>query len=101
MGLERSLKRQQMREQYRKFQRSWNDEKIFQRYLVEKHGASVKQKDGHDVIVTQNGEEHAVLGRRPTFNMWLKMVDDHRAKQAAPRDTQKVDVEDLSWDEGG
>lgn len=103
MGINRKLKRAKLKRDYEKFQRSWNDEQRFQRYLVDHQGGQVTVKDdGSKVILGPNGENLPVLGRKPTFNMWTKMKDEQMAQTAAAKEAStKVQVDDLSWDEGG
>lgn len=104
MGL-RSLKRSAKKAQYEKFSRAWKDEKRFQKYLIEVQEAPVvydgKTPDGNptEYIVSPEGERIPVLGRKPTFAMWNRAVDNQQRMQQSVQDTKKAEVDDLSWEE--
>lgn len=107
-GLARKLKREQQKAQYKRFARAWNDEKTFQEYLVKTGQAQVveKVKDNDRIKVLiggPDGNESAILGRKPTFSMWSKNANRMPGPMAgaAPPQDKKVEVTDTSWDEGG
>jgi hypothetical protein len=107
MGLNRKMKRAKAKAQYEKFSRAWNDEKRFQKYMVEVQGAQVVDTNAKDestgkyrqVIVNPDGGDMPVLGRRPTFQMWQAAMQNHTKAQQSIQEEKKVDVEDLSWEE--
>ncbi len=93
MGL-RSLRRQQLRQQYERFCLAWGNERRYQRYILE-NGMRLD-------------EGHRELGRKPTFAMWLQAVRNRRLDpatggeiraEAEERDPRKVEVGDTSWEE--
>jgi hypothetical protein len=97
----RKLRREQKKVGYDKFKRVWSDEKRYQSYLVEhSDGKIITDDDGNKKLTGPNGENAPLLGKRPTFRMWASAI----GSQPVVRTTQaekKVDVDDLSWDEGG
>ena len=106
-GLARQMKRDKQKAQYARFKRAWNDEKRFQQYLVDSGQAQIVEKvvgkDKIKVIVAgTDNTETQLLGRKPTFSMWVQSMNNRiEAAKAAPQDEKKVEVEDLSWSEGG
>jgi hypothetical protein len=42
-----------------------------------------------------------MLNKKPTFNMWSKALLNKKAQQTPVQDEKQVEVEDLSWNEGG
>jgi hypothetical protein len=80
-----SLKRSMLKAQYEKFCRAWQDEKLFQKiYLA----------DGKPLP-----EGTHPLGKKPTFKMWVKAMENQKqmALQAPPE--KAVEVKDTSWEE--
>lgn len=105
-GLARKMRREQQKAQYKRFSRAWNDEKTFQAYMVSSGQATIVEKviDNQRVKVLAGdgeGQETMVLGRKPTFNMWVKNKQaSDEARKAEPSPGQ-VNVTDTAWDEGG
>jgi hypothetical protein len=85
---------------YSRFCQAWKDEKRFQKYLVETQGAKIVVDDGRKFVENAEGQRSALLGQRPTFNMWMKM-NAAAAEQQTLQDDKQVGVDDLSWSEGG
>lgn len=106
-GLARQMKRQIQKTQYERFKRAWNDEKRFQQYLVDSGKAQIVDKVVGEqkvkvIIAGEDNTETQLLGRKPTFSMWVQSMNNRKqAQAAAPQDDKKVEVEDLSWGEGG
>lgn len=105
MGFNRKLKRAKAKKQYEKFSRAWNDERRFQSYMVDVQGAEVvalgKNEDGEirqAIVNPDGGDPMPVLGRRPTFQVWQRAVNNQKQVQQSVQD-KKVDVDDLSWEE--
>ena len=80
--MSRSISRSMLRSQYTKFCEAWKNEKTYQKYLVE------------------NGDKLAegteLLGRKPTFNMWMTAKKN---QESTIVDEKKVTVEDTNWEE--
>lgn len=74
-----------LKAQYEKFCRAWQDEKLYQ---------SVVLADGRPLPEGINK-----LGRKPTFKMWVKAIENQKqmAKQTPPE--KAVEVKDTSWEE--
>jgi len=92
--MDRKFKREQLKQQYAKFAQAWRDEKRFQNYLIENQGAEVKNGE----IVGPDGEKVPVLGKKPTFAMWVAAKKNQQQALQAQSE-KKVEVEDLSWEE--
>lgn len=105
-SITRTMKREQQKAQYKRFSRAWNDEKTFQAYMVSSGQATIVEKviDNQRVkVLVGDGEaqETMVLGRKPTFNMWVKNKQASEAASKVAPSPGKVDVTDTAWDEGG
>ena len=85
-SLTRKIEREQEKKAYQRFSRAWKNERAFQRYE------------------TARGEklETPPLGRRPTFSMWKKAMENKEAALAAKKIDETVkeaEKKDLSWDD--
>ena len=81
----RTMKRSMLKAQYAKFCEAWAAEKTYQRIYV---------ADGKEL--PKNVE---LLGRKPTFKMWLTAMENRRlAEQSRPAE-KAVEVKDTSWEE--
>lgn len=88
MGLSRQLERNQAKAAYKKFSSAWTKERLYQ---------AAEIAAGRELP-----KNTPRLGRKPTFQMWLKMVKTAEARQkATPAEVQDFQDEnmDLSWDE--
>lgn len=74
-----------LKKQYEAFCRAWQDEKLFQK---------IHTADGKPLPEGVNE-----LGRKPTFKMWLRAIENQKqaALQAPPE--KAVEVKDTSWEE--
>ena len=83
--MSRQLQRSMLKAQYAKFCEAWQNEKLYQRVYLETHE---KLPEGTNT-----------LGRKPTFKMWVKAIENQKqaALQAPPE--KAVEVKDTSWEE--
>ncbi len=83
--MSRQLDRSILKKRYEAFCRAWKDEKLYQKIALESGG---KLPEGMQV-----------LGRKPTFQMWLQAMENQ--KQAALRapPEKAVEVKETSWEE--
>ena len=79
-----------LKRQYAKFCEAWTNERRYQDYL---HAMGKPLPEGHNA-----------LGKKPTFNMWLKAVKNKKiakdVTEPPPSDTvneKKVEVTDSEW----
>jgi hypothetical protein len=86
MGLGRTLKRNQEKLAYKKFQKLWNKEQRYQQHLI----AEGKLPEGQPI-----------LKRKPTLAMWKAIAVSAKAKaEAKPTEVQEfADENDLAWNE--
>lgn len=98
------LKRSMLKAEYARFCEAWNNEKTYQRILmaegVKVEETETKLNDGTNLKVLKSGDQQlAVLGKKPTFAMWLharkhqtKMPDAMKAVSE-----KQVPVTDKEW----
>ena len=79
------MKRQMLKVQYQKFCQAWQDEKTYQRVREE---SGVKLPEG-----VQS------LGRKPTFAMWLRAMENKKLAEQQVKPEKAVEVQDTSWEE--
>lgn len=109
--MSRSLNRSILKKQYERFCQAWNNEKRYQQYALTTGKAEIKTSDmkGEDgryvQQIVEGDEVRNLLGRKPTFAMWLNAVnnkkiaaDVHKQPIAEGSDPKKVNVEDADWD---
>lgn len=89
-GFNRKLKREALKREYKKFARTWADEKAYQRYVIAKDG--------------ELPEGQPQLGQKPTFVQWQELrakASKLPPKTVIPDDTAVQDqtISDLDWDE--
>lgn len=87
MGLERTLRRNQEKAAYKKFQKAWNKEQAYQKHVLAQ-GKSLP-------------EGQPLLKRKPTLAMWKAIAVSAKAKaEAKPAEVQEfADENDLAWNE--
>lgn len=94
-SLNRKLQRNVQKVAYKKFCKSWGNEKAYQKYVVEDLGEELEQPR---------------LKNKPTFSQWLEMVEKMKVKvkerdsnvdldvlRTHPEDTDSIP--DLDWNE--
>lgn len=88
MGITRKVNRTAKKNIYKKFSDSWRNEKIYQRFLLDKGDMT--------------RDDTQILKRKPSFNRWLNIVKTVEvANQATPEQVQDFDESiNLEWDEG-
>lgn len=110
--MSRSINRSMLKSQYARFCKAWDNEKRYQQYSLTNGDAviktsEVKNPDGTYVKQIVEGESvRNLLGRKPTFAMWLQAVKNKKIAadvHAAPppqdgADPKKVEVEETDWE---
>ena len=87
--MSKATSRSMLKAQYERFKEAWNNEKTFQKYLLE---------SGKELP-----EGHNKLTKKPTFAMWLQAVKNKKlsadVSQPPPTDSdeKKVEVTDTEW----
>jgi hypothetical protein len=101
-----------LKAQYARFCKAWDNEKRYQQYTLAEGTAQIRTSDVKNpdgTYVQQIVEGDAVrnlLGRKPTFAMWLQAVKNKKINSdihAAPPpadgvDPKKVQVEETDWE---
>lgn len=88
MGHARTIKRNRMKKDYKRFSEAWRRERAYQRMMLSEGTGLPKGTP--------------VLGKRPTFTQWSEMVKTAQARATAtPQEVQSFKDEniDLSWDD--
>lgn len=89
-GFARAQKRAALRQKYKKFSEAWGNEKRYQRYL------ELEDRPLPSGTVP--------LGRKPTFSMWLKAVENRKISEDVEKppptaaDPKQVEVADAEWE---
>ncbi len=83
--MSRRLDRSIQKKRYEAFCQAWRDEKLYQQITLD---AGKRLPEGMQV-----------LGRKPTFKMWMSAMENQRqqALQAPPE--KAVEVKDTGWEE--
>jgi hypothetical protein len=79
-----------LKRSYERFIEAWNNEKKYQKYVIEEEGALP--------------DSVQPLGRKPTFKMWLTAIRQKKITlqgtvPAAATEEKQVQVEEPTWDE--
>jgi hypothetical protein len=90
-----------LKSEYKRFCEAWNNEKLYQRILIA-DGAKTdvvgKREDGTAIEVIKQGDQQlAVLGKKPTFSMWLQAKKNKAFQSAQEVVDKKVEVVDKEW----
>lgn len=83
--MNRKMNRTILRKQYDKFCDAWKNEKMYQRIATENGG--------------QLPEGQQLLGKKPTFSMWMTAVKNQVFTQHVPAEDKSVGVVDAAWEE--
>ena len=93
MSVQRQMERMKLKQQYAKFTKAWQNEKRYQQYRLT---AGEELEKGH-----------YMLGRKPTFTMWLDAVKNKQINAAGGTppplsegvsDPKQVVVTDEDWE---
>jgi hypothetical protein len=86
MGFIRRIKRNQAKLAYQKFSKQWVAERAYQKWTLESGGSL---------------GDAPVLGPKPSFQKWLKIVKTPKAFDTKPEVIKDFvdDIPELSWDD--
>lgn len=99
-GMLRKMRREKLRKQYEHFSKSWQMEKRYQQSTITEDGATVTRDGGQDFLKEPNTDPVPLLGKKPTFSMWMTAVKNKRVALAEKlRSIGKIDVDETEWDE--
>lgn len=88
-SMARKMKRRVYKRMYKKFCEQWRDV-VLEQSLLDTQGNRFRINEARRRRHAERGNQ--ILGRRPTFNEWLKSIN------SVESDDEKEE-EDLSWDE--
>jgi hypothetical protein len=104
-SIARKMKREQAKNQYKRFSRAWRMEKTYQQQMLAENSGTVTEKkletgDVQKILQVRGEDPMPLLGRRPTFAAWKVAIDNQKAAVEAEKDSQtKVEVKDTEWEE--
>ena len=112
--MSRGMSRSILKAQYARFCEAWTNEKMYQQFTINNGTAAIKETEHKNpdgtyvkqVVGDEGTEPRNLLGRKPTFAMWLHAVKNKKiaanVHEKLPveegADPKKVKVEETAWE---